>query len=67
MATPLVFFWKRKLDLGFSVVVSLIVGVMDLALLVFVADPVRRGFERRSGGEGRRGRVSVVRRRGGLI
>ncbi|KAE9985567.1 hypothetical protein EG328_007233 [Venturia inaequalis] len=63
LATPLVFFWERKLDTGFSVVVSLILGIMDLALLVFVADPIRRGFKRRSGGEGRRGGATVVRRR----
>ncbi|TID15696.1 hypothetical protein E6O75_ATG08024 [Venturia nashicola] len=64
LATPLVFFWKRKLDIGFSVAVSLIIGIMDLALLVFVADPIRSGFKRRSGGVGRRGGGRVVRRRG---
>lgn len=67
LATPLVFFWKRKLDTGFSVVVSLIVGIMDLALLVFVADPIRRGFKRRSGAEGRRAAARVVRSRGGGV
>lgn len=63
LATPLIFFWRRRLDTGFSVVITLIVVLMDLTLLVFVADPIRRSVKRRSGGEVRARSIRIPRKK----